>query len=291
MARAVARDKGIDLSRVTGSGPGGRIIREDVEAFVRGDGGVAAPPAAAPPAAAPAAVAAPAAAAEELPVSSMRKIVAKRLVESMQSAPHFFLTVSVDAEELVAFRGQLNQRLAAAGQEAKLSVNDLLVKACATALLLHPEMNVSWGEDKILKHNQVHVGVAVAIEAGLIVPVIRDADRKSVTQISTDAKALIAKARAGKLTPAEFQGGTFTISNLGMFGIEHFTAIINPPEAAILAVGATTPQPVVRDGEVVVRQVMKLTLSIDHRPIDGATGAQFLQTLKAILEEPLRIVA
>jgi pyruvate dehydrogenase E2 component (dihydrolipoamide acetyltransferase) len=221
----------------------------------------------------------------------MRKVVAKRLVESMQSAPHFFLTAVVDAEGLVQFRSQLNQRLAAAGQEVKLSVNDLLVKACATALRQHPEINVSWGGDKILKHNRVHVGVAVAVEGGLIVPVIRDADQKSLSQISSDARALIAKARTGKLAPAEFQGGTFTISNLGMFGIDQFTAVINPPEAAILAVGSTTPQPVVRDGEVVVRQTMRLTLSIDHRPIDGATGAQFLQDLRAIIEEPLRIIA
>jgi pyruvate dehydrogenase E2 component (dihydrolipoamide acetyltransferase) len=226
---------------------------------------------------------------EEIPLSNMRKTVARRLVESMEAAPHFYLTIQVDADALLGLRAELNQRLAAEG--TKLSVNDLLVKACAVTLRAHPEINVSWGGDKILLHRRVHVGIAVAVEGGLIVPVVRDADAKSVSQISREAKALIERARAGKLRPDEFTGGTFTVSNLGMFGIDQFTAVINPPEAAILAVGTTSSEPVVRDGQLATRQRMKLTMSIDHRAVDGATGAQFLADLKAILEEPLRILA
>jgi pyruvate dehydrogenase E2 component (dihydrolipoamide acetyltransferase) len=310
MARAIARDQGIDLSTVPGSGPGGRVVKADVEAAIAGDGGRAAPapapaaaapapaapaapaPAAPPPAAPPSpAVAAPPAAGdvEEIPLTNMRRTVARRLVESMQSAPHFYLTIQVDADALLELRAELNRRLADEG--TKLSVNDLLVKACAVALRAHPEINVSWGGDKLLRHRRVHIGIAVAVEGGLIVPVVRDADQKTVSQISREAKALIERARAGKLRPEEFTGGTFTISNLGMFGIDQFTAVINPPEAAILAVGTTTTEPVVLDGQLATRQRMKLTMSIDHRAVDGATGAQFLAALKAILEEPLRMLA
>jgi len=282
MARAIARDQGIDLSTVTGSGPGGRVVKADVEA-------VAAPAAPAPAAPAPAPAKPAAADVEEVPLTSMRKTVARRLVESMQSAPHFYLTIQVDVDALLELRAELNRRLADEG--TKLSVNDLLVKACAVTLRAHPDINVSWGGDKLLRHRRVHVGIAVAVEGGLIVPVVRDADQKSVSQISREAKALIERARAGKLRPDEFTGGTFTISNLGMFGIDQFTAVINPPEAAILAVGATTSEPVVHDGRLGTRQRMKLTMSIDHRAVDGATGAQFLAGLKAVLEEPLRILA
>ena len=282
MARAIARDQGIDLSTVTGSGPGGRVVKADVEA-------VAAPAAPAPAAPAPAPAKPAAADVEEVPLSGMRKTVARRLVESMQSAPHFYLTIQVDVDALLELRAELNRRLADEG--TKLSVNDLLVKACAVTLRAHPDINVSWGGDKLLRHRRVHVGIAVAVEGGLIVPVVRDADQKSVSQISREAKALIERARAGKLRPDEFTGGTFTISNLGMFGIDQFTAVINPPEAAILAVGATTSEPVVVDDRLGTRQRMKLTMSIDHRAVDGATGAQFLAALKAILEEPLRILA
>jgi pyruvate dehydrogenase E2 component (dihydrolipoamide acetyltransferase) len=282
MARAIARDQGIDLSTVTGSGPGGRVVKADVEA-------VAAPAAPAPAAPAPAPAKPAAADVEEVPLSGMRKTVARRLVESMQSAPHFYLTIQVDVDALLELRAELNRRLADEG--TKLSVNDLLVKACAVTLRAHPDINVSWGGDKLLRHRRVHVGIAVAVEGGLIVPVVRDADQKSVSQISREAKALIERARAGKLRPDEFTGGTFTISNLGMFGIDQFTAVINPPEAAILAVGATTSEPVVHDGRLGTRQRMKLTMSIDHRAVDGATGAQFLAGLKAVLEEPLRILA
>ena len=282
MARAIARDQGIDLSTVTGSGPGGRVVKADVEA-------VAAPAAPAPAAPAPAPAKPAAADVEEVPLSGMRKTVARRLVESMQSAPHFYLTIQVDVDALLELRAELNRRLADEG--TKLSVNDLLVKACAVTLRAHPDINVSWGGDKLLRHRRVHVGIAVAVEGGLIVPVVRDADQKSVSQISREAKAPIERARAGKLRPDEFTGGTFTISNLGMFGIDQFTAVINPPEAAILAVGATTSEPVVHDGRLGTRQRMKLTMSIDHRAVDGATGAQFLAGLKAVLEEPLRILA
>ena len=296
MARAIARDQGIDLSTVTGSGPGGRVVKADVEAVAAGDGGraVAAPAPAAPTPAAPAAPAPapakPAAAdVEEVPLSGMRKTVARRLVESMQSAPHFYLTIQVDVDALLELRAELNRRLADEG--TKLSVNDLLVKACAVTLRAHPDINVSWGGDKLLRHRRVHVGIAVAVDGGLIVPVVRDSDQKSVSQISKDAKALIERARIGKLRPEDYTGGTFTISNLGMFGIDQFTAVINPPEAAILAVGTTSEEPIVRDGQLATRQRMKLTLSIDHRALDGATGAQFLAALKATLEEPLRILA
>ena len=295
MARAIARDHGIDLSTVAGSGPGGRVVKADVEALAAGDGRVA--PAAAPAPAAPAAAPTPAPAqaaappedVEEIPLSNMRKTVARRLVESMQSAPHFYLTIKVDVDALLGLRAELNQRLA--DQGIKLSVNDLLVKACAVTVRSHPDINVSWAGDKILRHRRVSVGIAVAVEGGLIVPVVRDADQKSVSQISGEAKALIEKARVGKLRPDDYTGGTFTISNLGMFGIDQFTAVINPPEAAILAVGATTSEPVVHEGELATRQRMKLTLSIDHRALDGATGAQFLADLKGVLEQPLRILA
>ena len=292
MARAIARDQGIDLSTVTGSGPGGRVVKADVEALAAGDGGRAAPAAApaAPAVKAPAAAQpAPGADVEEIPLTSMRKTVARRLVESMQSAPHFYLTIQVDVEALLGLRAELNQRLADEG--VKLSVNDLLIKACAVTLRAHPDINVSWAGDKILRHRRVHVGIAVAVDGGLIVPVVRDTDQKSVSQISKDAKALIERARIGKLRPEDYTGGTFTISNLGMFGIDQFTAVINPPEAAILAVGTTSEEPIVRDGQLATRQRMKLTLSIDHRALDGATGAQFLAALKATLEEPLRILA
>jgi pyruvate dehydrogenase E2 component (dihydrolipoamide acetyltransferase) len=290
MARAVARDRGIDLAGVAGSGPGGRVVKADVEAAAAGDGGRPAPAAPPPPAAAPPTPGADVGDVEEVPLTNMRKTVARRLVESMQSAPHFYLTIQIDADPLLGFRAELNQRLA--DQGIKLSVNDLLVKACAVTVRAHPDINVSWAGDKILRHRRVHVGIAVAVGGGLIVPVVRDADQKSVSQISREAKALIDKARAGRLLPDEYTGGTFTISNLGMFGIDQFTAVINPPEAAILAVGATTTEPVVRKkGKVATRQRMKLTLSIDHRALDGATGAQFLADLKAVLEEPLRILA
>jgi pyruvate dehydrogenase E2 component (dihydrolipoamide acetyltransferase) len=281
LARAVAGDLGVDLAAVTGSGRRGRILRADVEALA----------ATASPPPTPAATPAPREV-EEVPLSSMRRVVARRLVESMQSAPHFFLTIRVDTQALAGFRAELNRQLATGGEDLKVSVNDLVVKACAVLLRTSPELNVSFGGDKLIRHRRVHVGIAVALEGGLIVPVIRDADRKRLTQIAQEARDLIGRARTGQLAASDVGGGTFTVSNLGMFGVKQFTAVINPPEAAILAVGAAEPEPVATAGGAVeVHQVLRLTLSIDHRAVDGATGARFLAQLKDVLEQPLRIVA
>ena len=236
--------------------------------------------------------AAPTADVEEVPLTPMRRVVARRLTESMQSAPHFYLTVRVDVTRLLELRAELNRQLAAGGQDLKVSVNDMIVKACAGLLAANRELNVSFGGDKLVVHQRVHVGVAVAVDGGLLVPVVRDADQKSLTQVAREAGELVGRARAGRLGGDDMGGGTFTVSNLGMLGVEQFTAVINPPEAAILAVGAAGPEPVVTaDGEVEVRQVLRLTLSIDHRAVDGATGARFLAQLKDVLEQPLRIVA
>jgi pyruvate dehydrogenase E2 component (dihydrolipoamide acetyltransferase) len=271
LARLVAGELGVELAAVAGSGRGGRIMRADVEAFAAG----------APPPGPDAAEAAGDGDVEELALSAMRRTVARRLTESMRSTPHFYLTTKVDAEELMSLRAELD-----------VSVNDLVVKACAVLLAANPELNVSWGGDRLLAHKRVHVGIAVAVDGGLLVPVLRDADRKTITEVAREARELIARARAGKLAADELTGGTFTVSNLGMFGIDQFTAVINPPEAAILAVGAALDEPVVTDdGAVAVRRRMRLTLSIDHRALDGATGAGFLQQLKHLLEHPLRIVS
>jgi pyruvate dehydrogenase E2 component (dihydrolipoyllysine-residue acetyltransferase) len=283
LARALAREHGIDLTTLTGTGPGGRIVRADVQSAITAAASTP-QPAPAPAATQPV----PAVAGDEkIPLSAVRRITARRLTESA-AAPHFYLTSVVDAGRLLAFRAEINQRLAATG--VKISVTDLLVRACAVTLRAHPQVNASWGDDHILRRAHIHIGVAVALGDGLIVPVIRDADRKSIGEIASEAHALADRARAGKLTPDEFTGGTFTISNLGMYGIDHFTAVINPPEAAILAVGAATDEPVVCDGQVVAATTMKLTLSIDHRVLDGATAAAFLHELVQVLEEPLRIV-
>ncbi|HEX7104575.1 MAG TPA: dihydrolipoamide acetyltransferase family protein [Acidothermaceae bacterium] len=300
LARAMARDAGLDLSTVRGSGPGGRIVRADVQDAIAalGQAGQAGQPAAAA-AVAPSgpAVTGPAVTGpdvEEVPLNNVRRITAKRLTESMQQAPHFYLTRVVDADELVAARARINAGLAAVagdGPPAKVSVNDMIVKAVATALRAHPEANVSFAGDKLLRHRRIHVGVAVALPEGLIVPVIRDADTLTLTQISAVTRDLSTRARAGKLKPEEFTGSTFSVSNLGMFGIDQFTAVINPPEAAILAVGATKQEPVVRDGAVVVGHTMRLTLSIDHRSLDGATAAKFLADLVGLLENPLAALA
>jgi pyruvate dehydrogenase E2 component (dihydrolipoamide acetyltransferase) len=295
LARRIARESGVDLTTVTGSGPGGRIVRADVEAAARDAVVMSTRPAVTPPAVAPPAAPLPSAPAvreddpdtEQVPLSRIRKVTARRLAESMRTAPHFYLTRVVDAEELLAFRATLNAALA----PAKVSVNDLIVKACATALRANPVLNVSFTEEHLLVHKRVHVGVAVALDEGLVVPVIRDADRKSVSAIGAETRELASRAREQKLTPQEMSGGTFTVSNLGMFGVDAFTAVINPPEAAILAVGATRKEVVFRDGEVVPRDRMTLTLSIDHRACDGATGAKFLGELADLLENPLRIVA
>jgi pyruvate dehydrogenase E2 component (dihydrolipoamide acetyltransferase) len=304
MARRIAREHGIDLATIPGSGPGGRVIRADVERIA--EGGAAQQPAvstqpsgAAPARPAPAAQPAPAPAAvqagpdqeiEEVPLNNIRRVTGRRMVESLQSAPHFFLTAVYDVTQLVALRKQVNAELEAAGDDTRVSVNDLIVKACALTLRTVPDVNVSFGGDKILRKKRIHIGIAVALDNGLIVPVIRDPDQKSVGQIARDATALIEKARSGKLTPADYSGGTFTVSNLGMFGIEHFTAVINPPEAAILAVGTVTSEPVVVNGQVEVRERMRTTLSVDHRVLDGANGARFMQALKGFLETPMRLL-
>jgi pyruvate dehydrogenase E2 component (dihydrolipoamide acetyltransferase) len=302
-ARRRAGELGVDLAAVNGTGPDGLVRVGDVEAAAStaaavDNRGHAVPEPATLPlrGAEPGAgsvQAAPAVAGdvEEIPLSSMRRVVARRLTESMQSTPHFYLTVAVDAEDLLGLRAQLNQQLAAGGQDLKVSVNDLLVKACAGLLAANPALNVSFGGDKLLVHQRVNVGIAVAVEGGLVVPVVRDANHKSLTQVAREAGELVERARAGRLGGDDMSGGTFTVSNLGMFGIEQFTAVINPPEAAILAVGAALPEPVATDDGVEVRRRMRLTLSIDHRALDGATGASFLAQLKDVLEHPLRIVA
>ncbi|GAA4884178.1 pyruvate dehydrogenase complex dihydrolipoamide acetyltransferase [Saccharopolyspora cebuensis] len=290
LAKAVARELGVDLAGIRGSGPGGRIIRADIEAAA------SSAPSAQPQA--PAAEAAPAAAApavasedvEEIPLSGVRKVTAKRLTESKQQAPHFYLTSAIDVTDLVEFRGHLNERLQASGGP-KVSLNDLVVKAVATALRANPSVNVSFAGDKMLQHKRINLGVAVAVDAGLLVPVIPDADRKSVSEIAAESRDKALKARDGKLKLDEMSGGTFTISNLGMFGVEQFSAVINPPEAGILAVGSASDEVKVRDGEFVVRKILRVTLSADHRAVDGAVGAAFLQQFTALLEDPIRIIA
>lgn len=298
LARRIAVEHGIDPTTLQGSGPGGRVVRRDVEDAIApaGSGGrtrpaePSAPEAPPVPDAGTATSPAPPSSDDEfteVPLTQMRKATARRLTESA-AVPHFDLTVAVTADPLLAFRADINARMADEG--IKVSVTDLLIRACAVTLRRHPMINSSWAEDKILQHHRVHIGLAVAIEAGLIVPVIRDADIKGLAALSQESRELAEKARAGKLKPAEFSGGGFTISNLGMFGIEHFTAVINPPEAAILAVGASSETPYVEDGELRSRKVMRLTLTSDHRVLDGAVSAAFLKDLKETLEEPLRIL-
>ncbi|MEO7124564.1 MAG: dihydrolipoamide acetyltransferase family protein [Nakamurella sp.] len=294
VVRSLARTHGIDLSSVKGTGPGGRIIRVDVEGLIPADNAApgaptraASAPATASTTATPAAPVATTAEDTRIPLSTIRKVTAKRLSEAAL-VPAFQLTTVLDATELSALRTQINANLAESG--VKISVTDLLIKASAIALRAHPEANAAFDGDAIIRRGHVNVGVAVALEDGLIVPVIKDADIKSLSQISLEAKALAKKARAGKLTPGEFSGGSFTISNLGMFGIDSFTAVLNPPEAAILAVGSTVDEPVVVDGEVTIRARSRLTMTVDHRVLDGAMGAAFLRDLTDLLANPLRIL-
>ncbi len=296
VARRLAAESGLELGTVEGSGPGGRIIKRDIEAALEAGPTAAAPATApAPEAAAPAAAEAPApiaaagAEARDLPLSQMRKTIARRLSQSIGPVPHFFLTVEIDMGEAMAFRGRLNDRLKNDG--IKVSPNDLTIKAVAAALRKHPWVNSAWTGEAIRQYDVVHVGVAVAVDEGLITPVIRDADRKGIAEIATEVKELAGRAREKKLTPEEYTGATFSISNLGMFGITEFTAIINPPEAAILAVGAIEDRVVAVDGEAVIRPRMRATMSCDHRVIDGATGAKFLQTLKQYLEDPMMMLS
>lgn len=290
LAKKIAKEKGIDLSQVKGSAENGRIVRKDVENFK--------------PSAAPAAAASAAPAAEseaktislpqfvgeerftEKPVNQMRKTIARRLSESLFTAPHFYLTISVDMENAMAARAQINEVA-----PVKVSFNDIVVKAVAVALKQHPNVNSSWLGDKIRYNEHTNIGVAMAVEDGLLVPVVRFADGKSLSHISAEVKDFAQKAKAKKLQPSDWEGSTFTVSNLGMFGIDEFTSIINSPDGAILSVGAIQQVPVVKNGAVVPGNIMKLTLGCDHRVVDGATGAQFLQTLKGLIEAPIRLLA
>ncbi|NCT76796.1 MAG: pyruvate dehydrogenase complex dihydrolipoamide acetyltransferase [Chitinophagaceae bacterium] len=285
LARRLAAEKGIDINKVSGSGDGGRIVKSDIDNYKAA--APAAASAAAPAAASSKAPAAPAGQVsfDEVPVSQMRKVIAKRLAESKFTAPHFYLTMSIDMDAAVASRARLNEV-----SKVKISFNDMVLKACAVALKQHPAVNSSWLGDKIRVNHHVNIGVAVAVEDGLLVPVVRFADTKSLSQIAGEVKEYAQKAKDKKLQPSDWEGNTFTISNLGMFGIEEFTAIINPPDACILAVGGISQVPVVKNGAIVPGNVMKVTLSCDHRVVDGATGSAFLQTLKSLLEEPLRML-
>jgi pyruvate dehydrogenase E2 component (dihydrolipoamide acetyltransferase) len=290
LARRLAAEAGVEIGGVQGSGPGGRVVKRDVEQAVQSGGQ---PPAAEAHAAAPAAAAPVAAAAgagyHDLPLTQMRKAIAKRLTQSIGPVPHFFLTIEVDMGESLRLRARINERFK--DQGVKVSPNDLIVKAVAAALRRHPWVNASWTGESVRFYDQVHIGVAVALDEGLITPVVRDADRKGVAEIAGEIRELAGRAREKKLKPEEYTGSTFSISNLGMFGIEEFTAVINPPEAAILAVGAIGEKVVAENGEMAVRQRMRVTMSCDHRVVDGATGAQFLQTLKSFLEEPMLMLS
>jgi pyruvate dehydrogenase E2 component (dihydrolipoamide acetyltransferase) len=283
LARRVAAESDLDLSAVPGSGPGGRVVLRDVEAARGGGGG-----AGADSMPAPATSGTTGEDFEDVPLSQMRKTIAKRLVESISPVPHFFLRITVDMGRTLEARKRVNQQLEAAGE--KVSINDFFLKAAAHALAGHPEVNAHWMNEAIRRHHRVHLGVAVAVEDGLITPVVRDANLKGLVTISREVQELAARGREKKLQPEEYTGSTFSVSNLGMFGIHEFTGVINPPEAGILAVGGIEETPVVENGQVVVRPVMRVTMSCDHRVIDGATGARFLQTLKGMLEEPAAIL-
>ncbi|MFC0263532.1 pyruvate dehydrogenase complex dihydrolipoamide acetyltransferase [Fontibacter flavus] len=281
LAKKMASEKGVDISLVKGTGEGGRIVKRDVENFN---------PAVAQAAAAPTAMAtsAPAVGQEsfkEEKVSQMRKVIAKRLAESKFTAPHFYLTMEINMDKAIEARKSMNEI-----SPVKISFNDMVIKAAAAALRQHPKVNSSWLGDKIRYNDHIHIGMAVAVEEGLLVPVIRFADSKSLSQISNEAKTLGGKAKNKKLQPKDWEGNTFTISNLGMFGIDEFTAIINPPDACILAVGGIKETVIVKNGQMQVGNVMKVTLSCDHRVVDGAVGSAFLLTLKGLLEDPVRIL-
>ena len=284
LARRIAKERGVQLSQIQGSGPGGRIIRKDIEQ-------AATAPASKPSAARGAAKPAPRFISREgdyqdIALTQIRKTIARRLVESIGPIPTFYLTAEWDAERASEMRAQLKEL----GDEYKISFNDIVIKAVAQALSDHPEVNAHWMGDHIRHFNRVHVAMAVATDAGLITPVIFDADRKPIGQISAEAKELAGLARERKLKPEQYTGSTFSVSNLGMFGIEHFTAIINPPEAGILAVGGVEAKPVAVDGQIVIRQKMRVTMSCDHRVVDGAVGAKFLLTVKRYFENPLLLV-
>ncbi|MBF9253733.1 pyruvate dehydrogenase complex dihydrolipoamide acetyltransferase [Pontibacter sp. 172403-2] len=285
LAKKVAKEKGFNLSQIKGSGEGGRIVLRDVETFTPSAAPQQAAKTAAPQAAPAVATGAPADAYEEVAVSQMRKVIARRLAESKFTAPHFYLTMEIDMDKAMEARVSINEV-----SPVKVSFNDLVIKAAAAALRQHPAVNSSWLGDKIRYNKQINIGVAVAVEDGLLVPVVRNADYKSLSAIAAEVKDLGGKAKSKKLQPSDWEGNTFTISNLGMFGIEEFTAIINPPDACIMAVGGIKQTPVVRNGEIRIGNVMKVTLSCDHRVVDGAVGSAFLQTFKNMLENPVRIL-
>ena len=288
LARRMAQQAGLDIAMVTGSGPNGRIVKRDIEAALAA--GVPAA-AASEPVAAPAAALAPMPEGIEPafdfePANNMRKVIAQRLTESKQTVPHFYLTVDCEIDPLLALRKDLNAR----SDDYKISVNDLIIKACGVALRRVPAANASWAGDGIKRYHTADISVAVAIDGGLITPVIRDAGGKGLEAISSEMKDLALRAREGKLMPEEYQGGTFSISNLGMFGIKQFDAVINPPQGAIMAVGAGEQQPVVRNGALAVATVMSVTLSVDHRVVDGAVGAEFLAAFKKLIEDPMTML-
>ena len=268
LARKMAKDKGIDLNILKGSGDGGRIIKRDIDSHRKSPssnyGGLIKD--------------------QDIPISQMRKTIANRLSASKFSAPHFYLNIEVFMDELIKTRNDVNSH-----SEIKISFNDIIVKAVSMSLKKHPNINSSWMETIIKKHGDINVGIAVSIDGGLVVPVIKNADQKSFAQISLESKEYVEKAKSNKLQPSDWESNTFTISNLGMFGIDDFTAIINSPDSCILAVGAIKEQPIVKNGSVLVGNVMRLTLSCDHRVVDGVAGAQFLQTLKKMLETPVMI--
>ena len=287
LARKIAAEHGIDLRQVQGTGPKGRIVERDVLAYIESRKATGVPAPAPMPVPAPAVAAAAPAEGRTETLNRLRQITAQRTTEAHQTIPHFYLTMEIDMEEALALRQRLNQL----DESLRVSVNDLIVKACAVAIEQHPIVNATYQNGQLVHPNGIHIGIAVAVEQGLLVAVLRHCEGKSLRRIAQESQTLIQKAREGKLMPDEMTGNTFTVSNLGMFGIEQFTAIINPPASAILAVGATKRVPVVQeDGTIVARQRMKVTLSCDHRVLDGAVGAQFLQTLKQVLENPLWMV-
>ena len=292
LAKRIAQEKGIDLTQLNGSGENGRIIRRDLEG-AKPSSVQAASAVSASPVTESAAGQAPSIAvavgqehAESIKNSQMRKVIAKRLSESKFSAPHYYLTIEVEMDEAKSARASMNEL-----PETKVSFNDMVLKACAMALLKHKQVNTTWKDDHTIVNHHVHLGVAVAVEDGLVVPVIKHANQLSLSHIGAQVKDMAGRARTKKLTPAEMEGSTFTVSNLGMFGIDEFTSIINQPNSAILSVGSIVEKPVVRDSQIVIRSMMKLTLACDHRTVDGATGAQFLQTLKTYLEHPVTMLA
>ncbi|HBU79958.1 MAG TPA: pyruvate dehydrogenase complex dihydrolipoamide acetyltransferase [Muricauda sp.] len=287
LAKKIADEKGINLADVKGTGDNGRIVKKDIENFKPSEKAApAAEKTEAAPAVAPVTLPVGEESVEEVKNSTMRKVIAKRLGESKFTAPHYYLTIEVDMDNAKASRAQINSL-----PDTKVSFNDMVLKACAMALKKHPQVNTSWNGDSMIYKHHIHMGVAVAVDEGLVVPVIKFADQMSLTQLGTAVKDLAGRARNKKIKPDEMEGSTFTVSNLGMFGIQEFTSIINQPNSAILSVGAIVDKPVVKNGEIVVGSTMKVTLACDHRTVDGATGAQFLQTLRAYLENPVTMLA